>query len=371
METLTHDEMPNIVRLELTNTCNLQCPHCRHHSEEKRLPENYAEYYKTPVSMTEAQVAAIIDEIAPFKPSVTLNVANEPMIAPAFRYALRKIKEAGLSGTFNTNGLGLSEAIANLLVEIQYDSVTISVDAATSETLKLARGITNLDHLVKGVETLLRVRGDRPFPRVGTTFVITDYNYKELPAFLEFWKTRADFVRVTGYIKDGRPDVSYIPGWSREQLPERVPCKQIFRDIVIRANGDVTPCVITSENPDENTLGNIFRDGGVRGVWNGAAMQRLRDLHNGGKWDEIPFCGPCDYWVETFNMKEEVKDGFLVRTPSPYTTFYNVVERLGSWDKNRVHDRQGAANVREWEGSVGVVTAGEIDPAGDEVEIDS
>ena len=36
---------PDIVRLELTNTCNLKCPHCRHHSPEKRLPENYPKYY--------------------------------------------------------------------------------------------------------------------------------------------------------------------------------------------------------------------------------------------------------------------------------------------------------------------------------------
>jgi MoaA/NifB/PqqE/SkfB family radical SAM enzyme len=26
------NEMPDIVRLELTNTCNLKCPHYRHHS---------------------------------------------------------------------------------------------------------------------------------------------------------------------------------------------------------------------------------------------------------------------------------------------------------------------------------------------------
>ncbi len=339
--TLKHKKMPEIVRLELTNTCNLQCPHCRHHSPEKKQPENYPEYYKNPTSMTEAQVDAIIDEVAPHKPSITLNVANEPMIAPTFRYAVKKVKDAGLSGTFNTNGLSINEAIAHLLVDTKYDSINVSVDAATPETLKLARGITALDVLVRNVETLVRVRGDKQFPRIGTTFVITDYNHHELPAFLEFWKKRIDVVRVTGYIKDGRPDVSYIPGWTREMLPERVPCKQIFRDIVIRANGEVTPCVITAENPDNIVLGNVFTDGGVGAVWNAAPMQRLRDLHNTGKWDEISFCGPCDYWVETFNFKEEVKDGFLVRTPSPYTTFYNVIEKMENWDKKKLHDRQG------------------------------
>lgn len=336
---LKHPEIPEIIRVELTNTCNLACPHCRHHSAEKRKPENYAEYYKTPINMTEEQVAAIIKEVAPYKPSVTLNVANEPLIAKTFPFAVRKVKEYELPGTFNTNGIGLGKEIAQLLVDVQYDSINVSVDALTPETLKKARGITRLDKLIESVELVIRTRGDKPLPRVGVTFVITDYNAHELPGFLDFWKQRVDVIRVTGYIKDLRPDISVIPGFKREDLPERVPCKQLFRDIVIRANGDVTPCVITAERP-EVIVGNIFRDGGVREVWNGEGLNRLRELHNNGRWDEIDFCGPCDYWVETFDMKEEVRDGFLIRTPSPYTTFYNVLDKMKNWNKD-LHDRQG------------------------------
>lgn len=336
---LQHKIMPEILRLELTNTCNLACPHCRHHSMEKRKPENYADYYKTPINMTEEQVAAIIDECAPYKPSITLNVANEPMIAATFPFAVRRVKKHGLSGTFNTNGLGLDQKMAELLVEVQYDSINVSIDALTSETLKKARGIRNLDKLIANVELMIKVRGDKPFPRIGVTFVETDYNYHEIHGFLEFWKQRVDVIRITGYIKDLRPDISVIPGYTRQDLPERVPCKQLFRDIVIRANGDVTPCVITAERPSI-TVGNVFKDGGVQAVWNGPGMQKLRDLHNSGKWDEIYFCGPCDYWVETYDMKEEVRDGFLVRSPSPYTTFYNVLDKMKNWNKN-LHDRQG------------------------------
>ena len=332
-------EMPTIVRLELTNTCNLACPHCRHHSAEKRKSDNYSPYYRTPIHMTEEQITSIFEEVAPYKPSVTLNAANEPLIAKTFPFAVRKIKEVGLVGTFNSNGLPLNETLSQLLVDIQYDSVNISVDAMTPETLKKARGITQLDKLIGNVELLLKTRGNRPFPRVGVTFVETDYNYHEIPAFLDFWKKRVDVIRVTGYIKDLTPDVSKIPGVSRDDLPTRVPCKQLFRDIVIRANGDVTPCVITAEQPSI-IVGNVFKDGGVRAVWNGEQLNKLRELHNFKRWDEISFCKPCDYWVETFDMKEVETEDFLVRTPSPYTTFYNVKANLANWNK-KLHDRQG------------------------------
>ncbi len=343
--TLQHKQMPDIVRLELTNTCNLACPHCRHHSAEKRKPENYSPYYKTPIHMTEERIAAIFEEVAPFHPSVTLNVANEPLIAKTFPFAVRKVKECGLVGTFNTNGLTMGQEICRLLVDVQYDSVNISIDAMTPETLKKARGITRLDTLIENVELLIKTRGKKPLPRIGVTFVETDYNYHEIPAFLEFWKQRADVIRVTGYIKDLTPDVSVIPGHTRADLPSRVPCKQIFRDIVIRANGDVTPCVITAEQPNI-VVGNIFNEGGVAAVWNGKRMQELRDLHNSGRWDEISFCKPCDYWVETFEMKAEERDGFLIRTPSPYTKFYNVMSKMKNWNKN-LHDRQGMADAAD------------------------
>lgn len=336
---LKHKEMPDIVRLELTNTCNLACPHCRHHSKEKRKPENYSPYYQTPIHMTEERIAAIFEEVATYKPSVTLNVANEPLVAKTFPFAARKVKELGLVGTFNTNGVTLDEKMSQFLVDLQYDSVNVSIDAMTPETLKRARGITTLDRLIKNVETLIRIRGEKLLPRIGVTFVETDYNCHEIPDFLNFWKQRADVIRLTGYIQDLTPDVSRIPGVRREDLPERVPCKQIFRDIVIRANGDITPCVITAEQPSI-VVGNIFRDGGVRAVWNGEGMNKLRELHNSGRWDEISFCKPCDYWVETFDMKVEERDDFLIRTPSPYTTFYNVIDKMKNWNKD-IHDRQG------------------------------
>jgi len=350
-------EMPDIIRLELTNTCNLSCPHCRHHSEEKRLPENYAEYYKTEESISNQQVDQIFDEIAKYnyKPSVTLNVANEPLIAPSFKYAVETVKKHRLAGTFNSNGLALTAEMSQFLVDQQYDSVNISIDAYTPETLLLARGITSLDKLVRNVERLVEIRGDKKLPRVGVTFVVTDYNSHEVDDFLAFWKKRVDVIRLTGYITDKSPDMSVLPDANMELLNNRVPCKQIFRDIVIRANGDVTPCVITSEEPSV-IMGNIFTDGGIHGVWHGEKFNKWRELHNGGRWDEIDYCRGCDYWIETFDIKEEIKDGFLIRTPSPYTVFFNVIDKLENWDRDELHDRQSMGTTQSMGSLDGMTT---------------
>lgn len=336
-------EIPQIVRIELANTCNLGCPHCRHHNPKKRESKNYSEYYKVPVYMTEEQIRAIIDEIAPYKPSVTLNVANEPLIAPAFCYAVGYLKQKGLAGTFNTNGIALNQEIASFLVDVQFDSINVSIDALTPQTLKKARNLSNLNMLVKNVELMVKTRADKPLPRIGVTFVKTNDNYHEVPGFLEFWKPKVDVIRITGFIRGGKADITEIPGIRKEDLPPRIACKQIFNDIVIRANGDVSPCVIPTENPSI-VVGNIFRDGGVKAVWNSGAFKKMRQLHNSEKWCDIPFCKDCDHWVETLKMKEEIREGFLIRSSSPYSAFYNVIDKMGNWNKD-LHDRQGVAGV--------------------------
>ena len=335
-------EMPRIVRIELTNQCNLQCPHCRHHSPEKKTPENYPDYYKNPYGMSKEQISAVMEEIADFKPSVTLNVANEPLVAKHFRFAVEEVKRHGMAGTFNTNGLGLTADLSSFLVDQQFDSVNVSIDATTPETLKLARGFKALDILIRNVERLISARGTNPLPRIGVTFVIMDYNEEEIPQFLEFWRSRVDVIRLNGYISDKRPDMTILPGVDEFDMSSRIPCKQLFRDIVIRANGDVTPCVITSEDPDPDlTFGNIFTDGGVRAVWHGSRFNEWRRLHEQGKWGEIPYCSSCDYWIESHSVRETLSDNFLIRNPSPYTVFYNPIDRLGNWDRVNLPDRQG------------------------------
>jgi radical SAM protein with 4Fe4S-binding SPASM domain len=341
MENLKADLMPNILRLELTNTCNLKCPHCRHHSDEKRNSPEYPEYYRVGFHMTREQVKSIFDEIGPYKPSVTLNAANEPMIAEQFRFAVEQVKKHGCSGTFNTNGLLLNKSNCEFLVEQKYDSVNISIDATTPETLKKARGITALDKLIRNVKLLHEIRGDNLFPRIGVTFVVMPYNENEIQDFLNFWKDIADVIRLTGLITDKKPDMSVLPGFKNYKVPARIACKQVFRDIVVRANGDVTPCVITSETPEYLSMGNIFKDGGIKAVWNGATYQDWRYKHNAGKWNEISYCKNCDYWVESFDFKEKIFDDFIIRSPSPYTVFYNVKSKFGNWDQESLIDRQG------------------------------
>ena len=349
---VTADKMPNILRLELANTCNLTCPHCRYFSPEKKLPENLSEYYKTMFAMSEDQVRKIFEEIGPYKPSCTLNIGNEPLHAPQFKFCVTELKKYGCTGTINTNGLLLNKDMCNFLVEQQFDSVSISIDASTKESLKKTRGITSIDKLIRNVKRLVEIRGDNSLPRIMVSFVIMPYNANEVPEFLNFWKNIVDVIRFTGCVpdpniinKDEKPDLSMVPGIEMEKMPARTPCLQIYRDMLIKANGDVSPCCIN----DVIVMGNIFKDGGIEKVWNGKKFQEWRNLHNQSKWDDISCngnspCKGCDFWVESLQPKEKETEEFIIRSPSPHTVFYNVKKRFDNWDQVNLVERQGFGN---------------------------
>lgn len=325
-------EMPSIVRIELSNYCNLDCPQCRHVGPAKMKKG------EMPTEMSKEQINAIFDEIGPYKPSLTLNVANEPLLATNFMECVIAAKKHGLAGTFNTNGTALTEKLARFLVDIEFDSISFSIDAMTSKTLEKVRGLNSIDKVNGKVELMLKARGEKDLPRIGVTFVNQEANSNEWPAFLEYWKKKVDVIRKVGFMDNrGRiigVDFTVDPA-------KRVPCGQLFSQIVLRSDGSVSPCVVIAAIPEIRS-GNIFTDGGVKAVWNGEILNKMRQMHNNGEWDKIPACKDCEYWADSLGMQEEECDGLLIRHASRFAIFYNVIEKMHNWNRN-LADRTGAS----------------------------
>src|SRR5471030_1631791 len=72
----------------------------------------------------------------------------------------------------NTNGLTLTEELAQFFVDIKVDSIMFSIDAVTKGTLKKIRGIDKLEKIESAVFRMMKVRGDAEYPRVGVSITI-------------------------------------------------------------------------------------------------------------------------------------------------------------------------------------------------------
>jgi len=309
-------ELPTRVLLDLRTDCNLKCPMCIVHGEtdDPRLKS----FLRRSMSLDQARL--VLDEVMAARPLIQPNLWSEPLLAHDFKRHIRAMKERGLTVALNTNGLLLREEMAQFFVDAKVDSISVSIDATTRETLKKVRGIDKLEKIHRAVALLLSARGDKLTPRVGVSFTLQDANRHERDEFVNIWAERVDFVRVGELFENG-----HFPGI--KTAVRRRPCQSLYTTMAIQTNGNVSICCL--DGFGETNMGNVFTDGGVKAVWNGEAFRRVRELHEAERYSEVPFCQNCDRWL-SYQYEEEIKDGLLIRRSAEYT-YYNRLDKLQNW----------------------------------------
>jgi len=300
--------------------CNLKCPMCYVHS-----PTSTQKVVKGIMPID--KMIQILDEFPDPKPTIGPITWAEPLMVKDFDKYLIAMKERGFPVTINTNGLLLTPEMARLMVEIEVDSVFISVDACTVETLKKVRGTSKLKEIHDAVHMLLSARGKEKFPRIGVSFASQRDNEHEAEAFLEYWLKYVDVVRI-----GERFDMNCLE--RGVVLPERVACGSLYDTLVINHLGVAAICCLDAAS--DVVVGNVFEEG-CHAVWHGNEMTRLRKLHEAGKYKAIPLCADCEVW--SGYVVEESNDGEVLVRKSPTIAHYNRLDRMGTWQREAYDKR--------------------------------
>lgn len=316
----TVPDLPERYLLDLETVCNLKCPMCLFYGD----PEEKKKHEHIIGKMTAENTTQLLDEIKRVKPVVAPSWWGEPLLIKNFKDHIRAMRDRGIVISINTNGLNLTEDVARFLVEMQVDSIFFSFDAITPETLKKVRGIDRLDKISRNCEMMLRVREEAKsvLPRIGASYTIQPENQHEVDEFIRIWSKKVDVIRV-GYVYEHG-------GLWGIKLPEvRVPCSMLYHSLPIHFNGDASICCFDSYG--YQIVGNVFKDG-VKAVWHGEALTRIRHYHETGQWDKVPFCQNCNAWAGQI-WEEEITDELLIRR-SVQMTYYNRLDRMVSWHEN-------------------------------------
>jgi len=331
-------ELPERYLFDLRSECNLACPMCLLHGAPDS-PEKEAVIGK----MSVERARMILDEVMAVKPLIQPSMWGEPLLAKDIKAHLKQMKDRGIAVAFNTNGLTLREELARFLIGIKLDSVFFSLDAMTPETLKKVRGIDKLDKIKNNLAMLLRVRDEVKsiYPRIGVSMTVQKDNEHELDSFVKHWVGIVDVVRIGRVFADGKLE-------GLDEPKERVPCKMIYETMAIHYNGDVSICCLDSHA--QMIMGNVFRDGGVKAVWNGEKFRDARHFHETGQYDKIPFCKNCNAWSGHLYVEEtdEINgQKVLIRRSHEYA-YYNRIDRLASWHEHiRGHAKLDQEKIRE------------------------
>lgn len=276
-----------VTELDLTNKCNNRCPGCC------GVNGNGAE-------LSRHQVDLVIDSIARMEgKGVILSGGGEPLISPQFSYAVRELRNRGIKLGLNSNGLAITEELAELIAN-NFEYFRISLDAASPELYKKTHGMpeAGFKKTVDNIRLFADVKKKLNSPiSFGVGFLTSDMTVSEMEDFVVLVKNQgADFAQFRPFTGD-MCDVSdeYLRLKEKYESPEFAvrasvhkyremktggsrdydKCRGMFFSTVITADAKVFACLhyrqqdqyYLGQITDETSLEDIFRSARMREVY--------------------------------------------------------------------------------------------------------
>ena len=342
--------MPNprslMVRLDLTNKCNLACLPCTLRYNRKASSEEAGE-------MDLSLFAKTAEQVFPYAAAVALSCEAEPILHSRFLDVLRIVgQHRGPVYKITTNGTLLDEETTEALLTSGVQELYLSIDGATTTTYERIRRNGSFQQLTEAIGRINQWkaahgadRHDPPLLQINYTLMHSTLD--ELPRMVELcreWRVDRLVVQhiycvdVTGLQKESLIDTPaesdavlgacqalcdkygirtlfpspFEPG--AVKLPAPMPaapgaldCYAPWRIVRIRWNGDVYPCDLWRGPGVGNLKSQAFAD-----IWNSSRYTRLR-------WDHArcnpthPNCRDCNM-VTTENI-----EGREVKSPVSFT----------------------------------------------------
>jgi len=290
------------VFMDQNNTCNLRCRMCAFSDGRvKALPR-----YDLPFALFEK----IVREVLPQARYLALSCLTEPLMTRDFaaRLELLRADPVPLSEMI-TNGMLLTDALIEKLVDLPLTRLGISVDGARAATYERIRAGASFDKLMRVIASLNAAKARRrsEHPHLRLDFVLSETNIGEFEEFLalaercnaqgvdvrtiapfkgaadqgtadeRFWE-RVPHLRdvLTAWsVRTGIADLGYLRTRPGEIVlyedGKRLMCRRPWSTVAIHPNGDVGPCMTWMRAP----IGNLWRQG-FEEIWTGEAACALR-----------------------------------------------------------------------------------------------
>ncbi len=287
-QNLEFDEgaFPERITLELTNSCNLNCVFCPRRLMAKRrgfLGINLAK--------------KLIDESAGHLPvSIVPFFRGEPLLHPKWEKILSYIKKRGVGPIqLTTNATLLDYHAAHLLIDLEIDFISFSLDTLDAIKYEKARRGAKYANVINNIMTLIELKksSGSKFPEIQISAIdIPEYS-AEMDNFVQYWLPKVDRVRV--YIEHSRDG---HPGSIAQNLPEfdkRLPCRKVFTDMVVLWDGEIALCNHDWTREKDQQIGNVSNQS-IASIWQSERYSNIRERHKAGNVGKESLCEHCDHW---------------------------------------------------------------------------
>jgi len=302
-ETLGHpmavlNQFPKYFLIEPINTCNARCVMCGIDFD--------AEDRKT-ARISDELFDKLVAEIAQHRhhvEKVMLYLDCEPLIDKYLHHKVRKMKDAGVKRVnIASNASILTEKRAIELIEAGLDEIYISVDSLDAQTFESIRARLSFDDVYQNTRNFIETRNRlKPELVIRIQAILQESNYHEAETIQTHWEQYLEpHDQIAIQRAHNWANAVQIMSFGDEESINNIPCIAIWGTFCIHVDGTVGLCCMdtTSSIP----LGNV-KEQTIQEVWQGDALQNVREKHLAGKRNEIAMCNGCTLWRES---KRELK----------------------------------------------------------------
>ncbi len=184
---------PYSIEYHPTNLCNLKCIMCGTRAEHRRLKsfdKNFDPARDAKFELTEEEVMNLI------KDSANLGVrewlitgGGEPFVKEYMIRVMQEIKNNGIFGNLNTNGVLLDKQKISNIVEMKWDMIMFSIDSHESSVHDSIRGVpgtfSKVDQTLKTIKNI-KSKKQTSTPKIVFNTVLTNKIYNKIDKFLEY-----------------------------------------------------------------------------------------------------------------------------------------------------------------------------------------
>lgn len=274
-------DFPLHLYLELSRTCNYNCPMCirRESPSGGHFPEELAE--------------KIIREAARKGPtSYSLHLFGEPLANPRWDRIVKMIRNARQSNTvlLTTNGFFMNEGCCKRLIELGVDCIFVSMHSIDAERYRKNTGGGDVSLVLNNIRTFARMAGPRCKTKL---FVRLFYGPGEPPvdeSQLEELRALGVFFEIRGY----HNYAGCRNEWTTfKRTVEHWPCFHPWFTLGVTVDGKVTICC--TDGRLELELGNAFSQS-IEEIWKSEVVKSIRREHLANLFERWKTCNICDTW---------------------------------------------------------------------------
>ncbi len=214
---------PSLVSWNLTKKCNLRCPHCYMEAGRAAARE-----------LTTAECLALVEEMHALGTEMLILTGGEPLLRKDIYQIAQAASRLGIWVVMGTNGVLVTDRVADKMVECGVKGVGISIDSVDPARHNAFRGGRNAWQFSVRALEICRARGLEVL--VQTT--VMQENYDEIPALLDFakdkgaWSFNLYFLVQTGRGK-GMTDLSAAA--TDAMLHRLVDLQDAYRPMLVRS----------------------------------------------------------------------------------------------------------------------------------------